>query len=273
VITRRAVLLAPIAVWGQQSDPLIHGFHLLYNLRFAEARAIFLQWQRDHPSEPIGFIAEAASHLFDEFERDGVLTTTFFLDDDRLLGGIKGTPDATHTKAFEAANARARSLAEALLRKNDRDANALFAMTLAAGMRADYASLITKHELECLSEIRAADKYAQRLIAITPKMPDAYMALGAANYILACLPSYKRAMLWFGGLEGNKQRGMDQLAQAAQGGVYLGPYAKILLALACLREKRDTDAKRLMAELTAAFPESPLFKRERTNVERIAAAG
>ena len=100
-------------------------------------------------------------------------------------------------------------------------------------------------------------------------MTDAYMALGAANYILACLPSYKRAVLWFGGMEGSKQRGMDQLAQAARSGLYLGPYAKIMLALASLREKRNTDAKRLMTELTTEFPESPLFRRERTNVDKI----
>lgn len=267
-------MFTPLALFGEpaiSAHPLSEGFHLLYDLRFTDARMIFAQWQRDHLQDPLGFIAEAASHLFEEFERDGVLTTAFFLDDDLLLGGIKGTPDPARTKAFEQANARAHSLGEAQLKKNDRDANALFAMTLAAGMEANYLCLIQKRQIDSLRQIRAADGYGQRLLAVAPKMTDAYMALGAANYILGCLPSYKRVVLWFGRLAGDKQRGMDELAQAARDSLYLGPYAKILLALANLREKRNADAKRLMAELTTDFPESPLFKRERANVDRIAA--
>jgi hypothetical protein len=249
----------------------VSGFHLLYHLRFADARAIFMAWQRDHPSDPMGFTAEAASHLFEEFERDGVLTTAFFLDDDLLLGGIKGTADPARTQAFERTNERAREVARPQLQRNPQDPNALLAMTLAAGMQANFSCLIEKEQLESLGQIREADKFGQRLLAVAPKTTDAFMALGAANYILGCLPSYKRVVLWFGGLAGSKQRGIDQLARAARDGVYLGPYAKILLALASLREKRDADAKRLMAELTAEFPDSPLFRRERANVDKIAA--
>jgi hypothetical protein len=257
-------------VFGETNGTLAGGFRLLYNLRFSEARMIFLEWQRTHPSDPMGFIAEAASNLFEEFERDGVLTTKFFLDDDRLLGGIKGVADPARTQAFERANEKARGLAQSQLSYDPHDSNALFALTLAAGLQADYSSLIAKHQIESLSQIREAEKFAQRLAAVAPAITDVYMALGAANYILACLPPYKRAVLWFGGLEGNKQRGMDQLAQASRDGEYLGPYAKILLAMADLREKRGADAKRLMAELTTEFPESPLFRRERANVDRIA---
>ncbi|MEO5922534.1 MAG: hypothetical protein ABIR70_01780 [Bryobacteraceae bacterium] len=237
------------------------GFHQLYHLRFAEARAIFLNWQRTHPADPLGHAAEAASHLFEEFEQHGVLTTEFFLDDDLLLGGIKGKADAARTQAFEQANARARKLA------TGRDATALLALTLVTGMAADYAALITKRQIESLRQIRDAENYGQRLLAVAPQVTDGYVALGAANYILAAMPSYKRALLWFGGMAGNKQRGMDQLSQAARGGPYLGPYAKTMLALVCIREKRNADARRLMNELTTQFPDSPLFARERSKIE------
>lgn len=270
MISRRTFLLTPVALLAEPANPLVGGFHQLYHLRFSDARVAFIAWQREHPSDPMGFIAEAASHLFEEFERDGVLTTSFFLDDDLLLGGIKGTPDASRTQAFERAKEHARSLAQPQLQRDRRDANALLALTLAAGMSANYACLIAKRQVESLGQIREAEKSAQQLLTVSPKMTDPYMALGAANYILACLPSYKRAVLWFGGLAGDKQRGMDQLAQAARDGAYLGPYAKILLALASLREKRGEDAKRLMAELTAEFPDSPLFRRERGNIDRLA---
>jgi hypothetical protein len=258
-MTRRTFLLTPLAALAQ-SPGLVPGFHLLYHLRFADARAVFLNWQREHPKDPMGFVAEAASHLFEEFEHHGVLTTEFFLNDDLLLGGIPGTGDPARTKAFEQANARARQLSSAP------EPNALLAQTLATGMAADYAALITKRQIESLRQIRAAEAFGRRLLALAPSVTDGYVALGAANYILASLPSYKRAVLWFGGMQGNKQRGIDQLTQAARGGQYLGPYAKMLLALVFTREKRYTDAVRLMRELTTEFPESPVFAREHAKI-------
>jgi len=262
-LTRRVFLFAPLAAVFAQSPDLVPGFHLLYHLRFGEARALFLAWQHNHPTDPMGFVAEAAAYLFEEFEHQGVLTTEFFLDDDRLLGGIEGRGDAVRTQAFERANQQARKLAV------KGDANALLALTLASGMSADYAALITKRQIESLRQIREAEGFGRRLLAMAPAVTDGYVALGAANYILASLPSYKRAVLWFGGMQGNKQRGMEQLAKAAQDGLYLRPYAKILFALALIREKRVRDAQRLMRELTNEFPESPLFARERSKFERI----
>jgi hypothetical protein len=213
----------------------------------------------------MGFIAEAAAHLFEEFEAHGVLTAEFFLDDDRLLGGIKGTANTQRTRAFESVCSKGRLLAE-----RQSGANAQLALALSSGLRADYLSIIEKSQVASLREIRAADGFAERLLKTSPEMADAYVALGAANYILACLPSYKRAVLWLGGLQGNKQRGIEQLSQAARDAFYLAPYAKILLALALLREKRGNESRRLLRELTSEFPDSLLFARERAAIDRLA---
>jgi hypothetical protein len=52
------------------------------------------------------------------------------------------------------------------------------------------------------------------------------------------------------------------LATTAARGNYLRPFAKILLALAALREKRLDVARTELAELVAEFPNNPLFARE-----------
>lgn len=269
-MTRRMFLFMPALALAQQPTPLANGYRLLYYLRFAEARAIFIDWQRAYPNDSMGFVSEAASHLFEEFELHGVLTIEFFLDDDRLLGGIKGTADPARMQAFERANNKARVIAEGQLKNNSRDANALLSITLASGMSADYMCLIAKRQIESLKQIRAAQSYAEQLLTVAPAMTDAYMALGAADYILACLPAYKRAVLWFGNMAGDKQRGMNELARAAQSGLYLGPYAKVMLALAMVREKRAKEARGLMHELTTTFPDSPLFSREQVKIDRLA---
>ncbi len=238
------------------------GFHLLYELKFAEARAQFAAWEKAHPEDPLGAASEAASYLFEEFYQQGVLTSEFFLDDKRLLGGIKGKPDPKRAAAFAAANQRAQELARRRLQSNPKDVDALFALTLSTGMQGDYTSLIEKRQFAGLRRIRDAEDYAQRLLALAPDSADAYLALGAGNYIIGCLPAHTRFFLWLGGIHGDKSGGMKQLAITAKRGHYLRPFAKILLALAALREKQTELARSELKELTAEFPQNPLFARE-----------
>jgi tetratricopeptide (TPR) repeat protein len=238
------------------------GFRLLYELRFEQARAQFAVWQQSHPDDPVGYASEAAAYLFEEFYRQDILTSEFFLDDDRLLGGIGGSPDEMLREAFFRANQRARDLAHTRLEKNPLDADALFALTISTGMLADYAALIEKRQLESLRYVREAEGQAKQLLKIAPDAADAYLALGAANYIIGCLPVYKRFFLWFGGITGDRRKGIEQMRMAATQGHYLKPFAKMLLALAALREKQPDLARALLHELVAEFPGQPLFARE-----------
>jgi len=238
------------------------GFHLLYELKPQEAHAQFAVWQASHPGDPVGSASEAAGYLFEECYRQGVLTSEYFLDNKRFLGTIAIKPDQEIRDAFFAADLRAQELARLQLETDPDDANALFAMTLSLGMQADYASLIEKHQLESLSMIREADKFAKKLLAVNPDAADAYLTLGAANYIIGSLPVLKRLFLHFKGISGDKRAGIQQLEIAAMGGRYMRPFAKILLAMAALREKKIAVARIQLAELVAEFPENPLFARE-----------
>jgi len=239
------------------------GFQLLYHLRFNQAREQFTEWQQSHPADPMGPTAEAASYLFEELERHNVLTSEFFLDDDLLLEGIKGKADEPRKRAFNSANRRAGELALRRLASNPRDATALLALSITTGMHSDYASLIEKRQFASLRLARKAGEYGKQLLAVAPHMGDAYMALGTANYIIACLPAYKRFFLRLGGVQGDKRTGIAQLVLAARKGHYLKPFAKMLLFLACLREKQPDAAQGWLAELEAELPRSPVVVRER----------
>ena len=135
-------------------------------------------------------------------------------------------------------------------------------MTLSLGMQADYASLIDKQQLDSLKKIREADKYAKKLLVIAPDAADAYLGLGTANYVIGSLPGIKKFFLGFAGIHGDKKVGIQQLEIAADHGHYLRPFAKILLALAALREKKPEVARAQFKELVAEFPENPLFASE-----------
>ncbi len=244
------------------------GFHLLYEAKFPEARAQFSAWEKAHPDDPLGSTAEAAGYLFEEFYARGILTSEFFLDDKLLLGGATGKTNEARRAAFLAANKRALDLARRRLKSNPQDTEALFALTLSTGMQADFAGLIEKRQLETLHFVREAEGYAKDLLALSPDSADAYLTLGAANYIIGCLPAHKRFFLWFGGVHGDRLAGMWQLEIAVTHGHYLRPFAKILLALVALREKQDAIARALLEELVGEFPQNPLFAKELDKLSR-----
>jgi hypothetical protein len=248
------------------------GFHLLYELKPEEARAQFETWQRSHPEDPLASAAQAASYLFEECYRQGVLTSEFFLNDKRFMGKVPPKPEPDMRAAFFAADKRAQDLARLRLQTNPDDPNALFAMTLSLGMEADYAALIDKHQKESLKMIGDADKYAKKLLAAAPEGTDAYLTLGMANYIVGSLPGIKKFFLGFSGIHGDKELGIQQLEMAAKSGHYLRPFAKIMLALVALREKKPEVARVQLNDLVEEFPANPLFATELAKLDAPPAA-
>jgi hypothetical protein len=238
---------------------LMSGFRLLYEQKFPEGRERFVEWTARNPEDPFGYVAQAASYLFEELYLQGVLSSDFFLDENRFLKGIAGKADPERMKNFREASGRARELAKVRLKSNSRDQEALFALTLAAGMESDADSMLEKKQMDGLKRMKEANAHAKLLLAERPDAADAYVALGIANYTIGSLSAGFRALLWFGGVHGDKKLGMEQVGKTAENGRYLKPFGKIMLALAARREKQNALAQKLLRELNEEFPASPLY--------------
>ena len=258
----------PALAAPRQAATLQAGFTEMYELRFSTARASFDSYIQEHPKDPMGEASLAAGYLFEEFNKQGILTPAFFLNDKKLLGGV---PNPQHDAAqadFLQVDDKAREMAEAILKTSPRDPNALLVLTLANGMQADYDALIAKQHISSLLLLRQTQQSARLLLLVNPNANDAYLALGAANYIIGCLPSYKRFFLSFAGIQGNRALGMQQLKLASESGHYLKPFAKVLLALAALRERQPRLARSLLGQLHQEFPQNPEFTQELANLDR-----
>lgn len=238
------------------------GFDLLYEQRFAEAREAFVSWESRNPREPFAEVAVAASYLFEELTRQGVLTSDFFLNEKEFLRGIDGSPDPERMSHFRDALARARELAGERQKANPNDGEALLALTLAAGMESDAESILQKRHVAGLKQMKKANGYAKELLAQHPDATDAYIAPGIANYIIGSQSAGSRFVLRLDGIHGDKKLGMEQVARTAENGRYLRPFAKIILALAARREKQNALAQRLFRELSEQYPDSELFASE-----------
>ncbi|HEV2102753.1 MAG TPA: hypothetical protein VGR58_08235 [Candidatus Acidoferrum sp.] len=238
------------------------GYQLLYEQKFPEARAVFEEWAAKNPTEPFGQVSIAASYLFEEFYIQRVLTSDYFLDDKRFLGGITGTPDPERIKAFEDATVKARALAAVRLKQNKRDPEGLYAMTLSAGMQSDADSMLLKKHYDALKHLKEANASAEILLADHPDAYDVYVAPGVAYYVIGSLSGSARFILWFGGVHGDKALGMSKVSKTADNGNYLKPFAQILLALSARREKKTELAVKNLKELTEEFPGNPVYESE-----------
>jgi hypothetical protein len=241
---------------------LDNGFRHLYNLDFESAHKTFEAWQEQHPDDPMGAASNAAAYLFAEFDRLHVLELSRFIDNKKFDEKNKFAADLKVKAAFEAELAKADDLAGKVLAQSSDDPNALLARTLSDGMRADYAVLIAQQTRAGLNFLKSSRSLAEKLIRIDPDCHDAYLALGIENYILGLRSAPTRWMLRLSGAQTDKDKGIEYLKITAEKGRYLGPYARLLLAIAALRDQDKTTAKKLLSDLAREFPQNRLYQIE-----------
>ena len=238
------------------------GFHQMYDLQFDDAHRSFHQWTEQHPADPMGPVCDAAAYLFSELDRLHILESEFFLHDDQFLNRGRPAADLKLKQTFDSALAQGQALADRALAKDPRDQNAQFATLMRLGLRSDYLALIEKRYIASLSDVKLSRGMAEKLLAENPGFGDAYLAIGVENYLLSLKPAPLRWFLRLDGAQTDKQRGIENLNATAQHGRYLQPYARILLAVAALRDKNITRAKELLGALAREFPKNPLYARE-----------
>ena len=244
------------------ASALDRGFSGLYNLDFAGAQKDFASWQQSHPDDPVGPVSEAAGFLFSEFNRLGVLEAQFFENDEAFDKRPKVSPDPVVRTHFMAAIGQAQNLSRQRLAKDPKDRDALFALTLSSGLQADYAALIEKRNLASLHYAKEASVSAQELLSVCHDCYDALVATGFSKYIIGSMAAPVRWVLRLGGLSADKQGGIADLQTTAAHGHYLAPFARILLAIAYVREKDKSQALQLLTGLRRQFPANTLFPRE-----------
>jgi len=238
------------------------GYRQMYNLQFNDAHKTFGDWEREHPQDPLGTVSNAAAYLFAEFDRLNILHSEFFVEDSMFRRRPKVAADPSARKAFDAEVARTEQLADALLAHSPRDADALFAKILALGLRADFDALIDRHYMDSLKVMKSSRATAEQLLAIEPSYYDAYLAVGVENYLLSLKPAPVRWFLQWNGAETDRDRGIQNLKLTAEKGHYLAPYARLLLAVAALRNKDKAQARGLLAGLAGEFPQNRLYSVE-----------
>jgi hypothetical protein len=243
------------------------GYKQMYNLDFDAAHATFAAWELMYPEDPLGPVSNAAAYLFSEFDRLHILESELFTNDTTFEKRQKFDPDPKLQAAFERELKRGEQLSEQILTRTPADAPALFAKVMVGGLRGDYMALVEKRNLAALSTIKTSRALAEKLLAQDPSYYDAYLAVGVENYLLGVTSAPIRWLLRLGGHQTDKNEGIAKLRLTAEKGHYLAPYARLLLAVAALRNHDQNEARTLLSGLALEFPRNPLYKKELARIQ------
>ncbi len=253
---------AVLCLSASASPTLDDAFFRLYNFDFAGSRRVAQGYTEQRPGDPVGHAARAAGFLFSELHRMNLLGKEFMTSDDRIKSkGTEASKELVRAEFQKSAGAT-RELALALLERDPTDANALLAMTMISGMERDYAALIDKRLRASLDYAKESQQFARRLIVADPTQYDAYFTFGFSEYLVGSLPFFARWFMKLDGVEGDKEKGLRELETAAARGRYLRPFARMLLAMFYLREKRPEDSRRHLQELAKTYPGNPAVQGE-----------
>jgi hypothetical protein len=267
VAVTTGLLLTGVAAGAEsmptKESPIEAGYRQMYNLEFDQAHNTFAAWKKEHPDDPLGPVSTAAAYLFSEFDRLRILQSEFFVHDEHFRGFHRALTPAPGTRtAFYGEIDATLKIAGRRLASNPRDTTSLFATILAMGLRSDYEGLVEKRYLDSLSLMKQSRQLSERLLSIDPSFYDAYLASGVENYMLSQKPLPLRWLLRLGRSQTDKEEGIRRVRITAEKGRYLRPFARLLVAVAALRDKDNTTAKNILRDLSREYPHNHLYSEE-----------
>jgi tetratricopeptide (TPR) repeat protein len=138
----------------------------------------------------------------------------------------------------------------------DRTAEAAFYLGAAYGTQARIY-IAEKQYFKALGAAKKGGAYLQRCVELAPTWHDVYLGLGVYHYYLARVPGFVRGLAqWLIGLDGDRDRGIQELERARTQGSLAVPEATSMLAriYASSTEKQYDKARSLLESLVQQYP-------------------
>ena len=255
------LLLCGAAALAQDS-PASKGFEYFYNLQYQESIAEFTRQVAEQPNLPDGYNHLAQAILYRDMFRAGALESELVTGGNPFLRRQKVDASPEDQRRFDQAIGRAIELAQARLKRNPRDTQALYALGVSYGLRANYNFLVRKAWRDSLRDATSARRCHSRVTDIDPGFIDARLVQGLHDYIVGSLPFYWRVVGFLIGFHGNKNEGIRQLELVSQKGTVNRIDAQILLCAVYRRERSPQRAVPLLQDLIRRFPRNYLLPME-----------
>jgi tetratricopeptide (TPR) repeat protein len=257
-----ALVLLAAALRLPAQNLLDDGWDHFYNLEYEPAIADFQRAIAQDPNSPDlhNHLAEAV--VFKEMFRNGALESEMVSGNNSLLRRARMNPSPETREEFLSEVGKALNLCDARLKKNPKDAAALYAQGIAYGLRCDYFWVVEKSWYDSLRDATSARRAHNRVVELEPNNIDARLVLGLHDYIVGSLPWQYRMLGFLVGFHGDKEKGMRIVQDVAQNGQLDKVDAEILLCALYRRENHPERAVPILQELIRRFPRNYILRLE-----------
>jgi tetratricopeptide (TPR) repeat protein len=239
-----------------------------YNLNYDGALARFETVLKANPQNPMAIDYVLTTIIFRELYHQDLLDTTYYAHNSFLSSKRDvPVPDATRQR-IEALTDQAIDLCDKQIQANPNDKNAYFARGYAHGMHAAFITLVDHSYLSAAHQGFAARSDSEQALKIDPGYADAKMAVGIQQFAVASLPRLLRIMVGIAGVNGNKERGLQLLREAAAQGVVTPVESRTALSLFLRHDARYPEALAVERGLAEQYPHDYLFRLEVANITK-----
>ncbi len=229
--------------------------------------------QQAHSGDPEGSALVLEALVFEELYRQDLLDTTFYANDGFLTGKHPTPEDPKARDRILGLEDQVEREAEARLRANPRDKDALYARGWARSLRAAYVAMVERSFGTAFHlAIKAHDDEA-RVLQLDPEYLDAKLVVGTFQYVIGALPFAFKFFFGFAGITGSKAKGMELLQDAAARAPMVSVEAGTVIALFLRREAKYQEAIGVVRRLEARYPHDFLFCLEEANLRKDAGEG
>jgi len=248
------------------------GFEHFYNMEYDAAIRDFERVLAANPNSPAAVNHLLSGIMFKELYRIGVLDSELYAKEDFITSKQRTVDPKVRDRVKELMD-RALQLSEEALKKNPNDVEALYARGVTRGMRATYTGLVDKAWFSALRSAIGARRDHERVLELNPNYSDAKMIVGMHNYIVGSLSWAVKIAASVVGVSGSKEKGIQYLYDAANGGGYSAVDAKITLSIFLRREQRYAEAIKLIDALADRYRKNFLVALEHANLLNAAGHG
>ncbi|MFZ0064452.1 MAG: hypothetical protein WAL47_20655 [Pyrinomonadaceae bacterium] len=266
-----AILLNSALVLGQEKDKRVastriellraSGLEALYNLDYAKAQSDFSEIAKLDPSNPTGPQLLAARLWIKTLYESRRLQSSLYSSESFYTKGDDKV-DPKIVSEFRALTREAKRLADARIKANPRDVEAIDALAAVAGLKASFEEAVERRHFAALRDGSEAVDRHREVLRLDPNYIDAQLTIGLYEYVLGSLPLPAKLLAGLTGARGSKRRGLAALEKVAREGRWSRDDAKSVLILLYTREKRFPEVLTLARELSAKYPRNYLFRLE-----------
>lgn len=237
------------------------GLEALYNLDYDKAQKDFKEIVRLYPSHPAGPQLLAARVWIKALYETRRLQASLYSSESFYSSGDDKVDPKVITE-FRNLTREAKRLADARLKQNPKDVEALYWLGSVEGLKATFEEAVERRHFAALRDGSDSVDHHRDVLKLDQTSVDAGITVGLYEYAVGSLPLPIKVLAGITGFRGSKKKGLAMIDRVAKEGNWSRDDAKTLLIVLYTREKRYPEALAHARDLKAKYPRNYLFRLE-----------